>query len=73
MAKIEKTIPTRVPVPKYNLRTRNQPAENQKSAIPNSKRPNHKCDLCGLHFLHEARLKAHIISIHQQKPVIVHL
>ena len=46
--------------PKYNLRTRNQPKENQKS-------PNHKCDLCGLHFVHAARLNAHIVSIHQQK------
>ena len=66
MAKIKKS-PTKMPVPKYNLRTRNppQPAENKKSG------PIHKCDLCGLHFLHAALLNAHIISIINTQPRIV--
>ena len=55
-----------MPVSKYNLRTRNPP-QNKTSGTPDSKIPNHKCDLCGLHFLHASRLKTHIISTHQQK------
>ena len=72
MAKIKIKTPTKMTVPKYNLRIRNPPqlAENQTSGTPDSKSPMnavHKCDLCGLHFLQAARLNAHIISNHQQK------
>ena len=59
MGKIKKS-PTKLPVPKYNLRTRNPPQPNQTSKNQNSKSPIHKCNLCGLHFLHAARLNAHI-------------
>ena len=65
MGKIKKS-PTKLPVPKYNLRTRNPPQPNQTSKNQNSKSPIHKCNLCGLHFLHAARLNAHNISTHQQ-------
>ena len=57
------------------LRPRNvpQPPANQKSSNTDSKKDSkkdHKCDLCGMKFPHAARLKAHIILVHEKRKTV---